>query len=44
MDLCYNCYTIKEANMKEIKAKYLLVDSENIGYQIPEEIPKYTLF
>lgn len=31
MYLCYNCYTIKEVNMKEIKAKYLLVDSENIS-------------
>ena len=31
MYLCYNCYTIKKVNMKEIKAKYLLVDSENIS-------------
>ena len=29
MYLCYNCYTIKEVNMKEIKAKYLLVDNDN---------------
>ena len=31
MYLCYNCYTIKEVNVKEIKVKYLLVDSENIS-------------
>ena len=31
--------TIKYHLVKEI----VLVDSENIGYQIPEEIPKHTL-
>ena len=30
---------IKYHSVKEI----VLVDSENIGYQIPEEIPKHTL-